>query len=99
MSMPFGTSSLETSKIGVLSVEQTLADYAFFLTDFKKTFNAENCPIIAFGISYDRLLSAFMRFKYPNIIQGSIASSAPLFMLENLTTGYLYYQTMTEVKL
>lgn len=48
-SLPFGEKSFDGKNIGLLSIEQALADYAFFLKYFKRTFKAEKCPIVAFG--------------------------------------------------
>jgi pimeloyl-ACP methyl ester carboxylesterase len=71
-SLPFGNDSFDLDKIQYLSVEQALADYAVLLTQLKKDYNLTdaNNPIIAFGGSYGGILAAYMRFKYPNLIQG-----------------------------
>lgn len=80
-SLPFGSSSFDVDKIGYLSAEQALADYAVLLTDLKKEFQAIDKPIVAFGGSYGGMLAAWMRFKYPNIINVALAASAPIYML------------------
>jgi hypothetical protein len=69
--LPFGKDSYDLDKIGYLSIDQTLADYAVLLDQLKRDYNLTdtNNPIIAFGGSYGGALSAFMRFKYPNLIQ------------------------------
>lgn len=64
-----------------LSVQQALADYIQILTtDQEKTPKiAKSSPkVVAFGGSYGGMLSAYIRYKYPNIIKGAIAGSAPV---------------------
>jgi len=76
-SMPFGNSSFDPGKIGFCSTDQALADYATLITYLKQTLKAEDCPVIAFGGSYGGMLTAWFRLKYPNIIIGGLAASAP----------------------
>ena len=97
--MPFGEDSFDLDKIGYLSVEQTMADYAVFLTDLKKnlTLSDEANPIIAFGGSYGGILAAYMRFKYPNLVRGAIAASAPIYLTAGLMSSTLFFQDVTKV--
>lgn len=61
---------------------QALADYANFIERhlFRQgTDTIVPRPVIAFGGSYGGMLTAWMRTKYPNIIAGGIAASAPIW--------------------
>ena len=80
-SLPYGNQSITPNPNfnGFLTSEQALADYAFLLTSIKNTVKgAGNSPIIAFGGSYGGMLAAWFRQKYPHIVAGSIAASAPV---------------------
>eukprot|EP00316_Scyphosphaera_apsteinii_P008850 CAMPEP_0119315198 /NCGR_PEP_ID=MMETSP1333-20130426/34829_1 /TAXON_ID=418940 /ORGANISM="Scyphosphaera apsteinii, Strain RCC1455" /LENGTH=464 /DNA_ID=CAMNT_0007320481 /DNA_START=96 /DNA_END=1487 /DNA_ORIENTATION=+ len=61
-----------------LSTEQVLADYANLLTHLKEEFGAENCPVVSFGGSYGGTLTTLFRLKYPHVVVGGLAASAPL---------------------
>ncbi|GIX78184.1 dipeptidyl peptidase 2 [Caerostris extrusa] len=95
-SLPFGNHSFTGGAIGLLSVNQALADYAFFLKSFKAARGADKCPVIAFGGSYGGMLAAYMRFKYPNIVQGAIASSAPLYQVAGKVSSDILFQAVTK---
>lgn len=41
------------------------------------------------------MLSAYMRFKYPNIVTGSIAASAPIYMLDPSTDKSFFFNHVT----
>ncbi|XP_065866383.1 uncharacterized protein [Euphorbia lathyris] len=87
-SLPFGTRE-ETFKnattYGYLSSEQALADYAQIITDVKKNLSAQNSPVIAVGASYGGMLASWFRMKYPHIVIGSLASSAPILYFVDIT--------------
>lgn len=48
-SLPFGAASLQGPNIGLLSVEQALADYAVLIAWLKEQHRAQSAPVIAFG--------------------------------------------------
>ena len=43
------------------------------------------------------MLSAYMRFKYPGVIAGSIASSAPILLLDPDFPNTFFWKTVTKV--
>jgi len=80
-SLPFGnqSSSVDPLKVGYLSSSQALADYADLLTFLRASVpGAAHSPVIVFGGSYGGMLAAWMRAKFPHIVQGAIAASAPV---------------------
>lgn len=62
-----------------LNVDQALADLAAFIVWFKaSTPGLENSKVILVGGSYAGTMAVWMRQKYPHLVAGSWASSAPL---------------------
>lgn len=63
-----------------LSSEQALADLAYFIDAMnkEKQFSSDTKWIV-FGGSYPGSLAAWMRYKYPHLVQGAMSASGPLF--------------------
>ncbi|CAD7969902.1 unnamed protein product [Amoebophrya sp. A120] len=63
------------------SSKQALADYALLIETLKKFDQnySKTTKFIAFGGSYGGMLAAWMRTKYPHLVQGAIAGSAPIY--------------------
>lgn len=92
-SMPFGNESLSSPKYsGYLTSEQALADFAKLLID---EINPKNRPVIAFGGSYGGMLAAWFRLKYPHLVRGAIASSAPVRQIK--TECHRFYTIVSYV--
>ncbi|CEG35432.1 lysosomal pro-x [Plasmopara halstedii] len=74
-SVPFGKDV--TKHLKYLSTEQVLADYAILITYLKDVWKRD-IPVIGFGGSYGGMLGSWFRMKYPHIVDGVIAGSAPI---------------------
>ncbi|KAG7401820.1 hypothetical protein PHYBOEH_010283 [Phytophthora boehmeriae] len=74
-SVPFGKDV--TKHMQYLSTEQAIADYAVLITYLKGEYERD-VPVIGFGGSYGGMLGSWFRMKYPHIIDGVIAASAPI---------------------
>ena len=48
-SLPFGQESFNIPQVGLLTVEQALADFALLISQLKQELGASNCPVIVFG--------------------------------------------------
>ena len=65
-----------------LQAGQAMADYAAMIEYLRPLWGFS--AVITFGGSYGGMLSAWMRIRYPHIVQGAIAASAPVFSLVGL---------------
>ncbi|XP_053671932.1 putative serine protease K12H4.7 [Anopheles nili] len=74
------TVDLRTDKLKYLNIDQALADLAHFVVEMRRTIpGAENAGVIMVGGSYSATMVAWFRQKYPHLINGAWASSAPVF--------------------
>jgi len=87
-SWPMGTEVASMRHLRFLTHEQALADYARLISSLKKRLGLEDSAVISFGGSYGGMLSAWFRQKYPHIIDGAIAASAPLIAFDGLSSPY-----------
>jgi pimeloyl-ACP methyl ester carboxylesterase len=72
------TEDTSTENLAYLSSEQALADLAFFRSHMTQKLHLEKAKWIAFGGSYPGFLAAVFRMKYPHLVDGSVATSAPV---------------------
>ncbi|GMT03870.1 hypothetical protein PENTCL1PPCAC_26044, partial [Pristionchus entomophagus] len=75
-SRPINDMKMESLRL--LSIEQALADLAYFITSMNKEKKYANPKWITFGGSYPGSLSAMFRSRYPELSAGAVASSATL---------------------
>ena len=67
-------------RVGLLAIEQMLADYAAIISHLRKSIPscASTCKVVTFGGSLAGSLAAWMRMRYPALVDAAIASSACL---------------------
>lgn len=87
------TENISTENLRYLNVDQALADLAYFIETKKKEKNLEKSIVIVFGGSYAGNMAAWARLKYPHLIQGALASSAPV---QAKADFYEYYEIVTK---
>eukprot|EP00124_Ichthyophonus_hoferi_P004826 Ihof_evm1s589 gene=Ihof_evmTU1s589 len=95
-SQPFGDTS--TNHLRLLHSQQALADAAWFVqwvNSKRSPYNniSNNSKWVVFGGSYSGALSAWMRLKYPHLIAGSVASSAPVHIVVDFSAYLQVVQT------
>ncbi|VDM36057.1 unnamed protein product [Hydatigera taeniaeformis] len=95
-STPFFNSFVQPY-IGFLSIEEAMADFADLIAELKIEFNATSSPVIAFGGSYGGMLAAYMRLRYPHIITGAIAASAPLKWVSGEENLHPFFESIKEI--
>eukprot|EP00794_Sanderia_malayensis_P010639 gene10639-11767_t len=94
-SLPFGMLSFTKENIAYLTIEQALADYAVLLKSLKTQYKAENCKVVTFGGSYGGMLSGYLRYKYPHIVDAAVASSAPFYTIAGNRPRSEFFQAVT----
>jgi lysosomal Pro-X carboxypeptidase len=94
-SLPFGNESYKDPQhLGYLTSEQALADFA----DLLMVINPDSRrPVIAFGGSYGGMLAAYMRMKYPHLVVGALASSAPVMQFPDIVPCDIFNRILTSV--
>ncbi|TMW57593.1 hypothetical protein Poli38472_003518 [Pythium oligandrum] len=74
-SVPFDDKVLD--HLQYLSSAQALADFAVLINTLKDELQVD-VPVIGFGGSYGGMLGTWLRLKYPQVVDGVIAASAPV---------------------
>ncbi|KAJ8872771.1 hypothetical protein PR048_026387 [Dryococelus australis] len=96
-SLPFGNESFASpDKAGYLTSLQAIADFVDLIEFLKSNIRgAEKSPVIAMGGSYGGMLSAWFKIKYPHVIAGAIASSAPIWQFIGMNPCNTFAKTVT----
>jgi pimeloyl-ACP methyl ester carboxylesterase len=95
-SLPFGAASFDANNLVFLSSEQAMADYAILIPWLKNRFGlGEATKVIAAGGSYGGMLSAYMRLKYPYLVDAALAASAPIAIFPGMADPFAFFATVT----
>lgn len=82
---------LSVENLSFLSSEQALADLANFIKAKNSEYKFDsNVKWIAFGGSYPGSLAAWLREKYPELVQGSISTSGPLLAEADFLGNFMH---------
>lgn len=96
LSLPFGDASYAPENLGLLSIEQCLADYSSVVASLLANLSATGtAPVIGFGGSYGGMLALWGRMRYPHVYAGVIASSAPILQVPGLMDPKAYNGIIT----
>jgi len=71
-----------------LSSQQALADYATLIAHIREMYGTFSTPLISFGGSYGGMLTAWFRMKYPTVVDGALAASAPILQFYNTGVSF-----------
>lgn len=73
-----------------------MEDFVYLIKNVKaSSVNYTNSPVIAFGGSYGGMLASWMRMKYPHVIQGALAASAPILFFPGVASPYAFNDYVT----
>ncbi|XP_046555470.1 putative serine protease F56F10.1 [Haliotis rubra] len=72
------TPDLSVNSLQYLTVEQAQEDLATFIVETNKERNFKNPKWIIFGGSYAGLMTTWFQYKFPHLVTGAVADSAPV---------------------
>ena len=103
-SQPAGDNATVDEMIQYLTPDQALLDCVnllqFLRDELHCSINPESkhyCPVITFGGSYPGFLSTMLRYRFPDYVDISYASSAPLLLYSQEVDANAYYDKITQV--
>ena len=94
----YGKSTRPGLPLRYLSTSQALDDFAHVIEHVQRQYGRHRAlPVIGFGGSYGGMLGTFFRYKYPSLVDGVIAASAPIFTyVDEDYDAYGFARTVTE---
>jgi len=95
-SMPFGVDSFNLENLKYLTADQTIEDFATIIKYYKnQVLNCTDCPVITFGGSYCGQLAAWLRMRYPELVDAAVTSSASLRTYSEVVDPEAFYASST----
>merc|ERR1719424_201513 len=92
-SLPFSVEEAfqgRSDRVGLLSIEQTLEDYADIIRQHKG-----RGPVLTFGGSLSGTIAVLMRIQHPTLVDMAFASSAPLLGLSGVADPFAWQARLT----
>eukprot|EP00927_Polykrikos_kofoidii_P066730 TRINITY_DN62292_c0_g1_i1.p1 TRINITY_DN62292_c0_g1~~TRINITY_DN62292_c0_g1_i1.p1 ORF type:complete len:482 (+),score=77.31 TRINITY_DN62292_c0_g1_i1:52-1497(+) len=77
---PGSCGNLFSAPFRYLSASAALHDFARLIDHLRKDFGAAESTVVAIGGSYGGMLAAWLRAKFPELVDGALASSAPVVL-------------------
>ncbi|KAK4410086.1 Lysosomal Pro-X carboxypeptidase [Sesamum angolense] len=107
-SMPYGSwdeAYKNASTLAHLTAEQALADFAVLITELKRNFSAQACPVVLFGGSYggSEIITTSMLNSVGSMdaaevspyCHWALASSAPVLQFEDIVPPETFYDIVS----
>ena len=94
----YGKSTRPGLPLRYLSTSHALDDFAHVIEHVQRQYGRHRAlPVIGFGGSYGGMLGTFFKYKYPSLVDGVIAASAPIFTyVDEDYDAYGFARTVTE---
>ncbi|CAG9856689.1 unnamed protein product [Phyllotreta striolata] len=101
-SLPFSNESMTLENLRYMTTSEALGDFVSIIDllkreTFENTASIDNHPVIVFGGGYSGALAAWMRMKYPFLVLGAIASSAPMIYGSSVKNCECFYDVVTKM--
>lgn len=98
-SLPFNDTGFakQANRIGLASSENAMRDYVMLISHLRDTYDPDwVCPVGTFGTSLDGNYAAWLRYKFPNVVDFALASGSPMMNTPGIADPLAYSRTITE---
>jgi len=98
-SLPFNASGYDPkpNRMGLMSSENGVRDYIMLISYLRSVFDPDwVCPTATFGTSLAGMYAAWLRYKFPHIIDMALASGSPMTGYPGTSDGSAFTRVVTE---